>query len=120
MNAINDSDTALNALYASPLVQKYTYGGSGWSGNPQAIRNGAGLFVRLTQMDNSSAWGDNYSGQHFLQFDGGNRAITSTNTGLPYNFSQASPKFGKQPATKFSSSLKFYDYNKIEIAYIPL
>jgi hypothetical protein len=120
MSAINASDTALNALYASTLVQKYSYGGSGWSSNPQTIRSGAGLFVRYTQNDNSSGWSDNHSTDHYLKFDGTNATMTSTNAGLPYNFTQVNAKFGRVPARKFNTSFAFYDYNAIELAYIPL
>jgi len=120
MAAINNSDTALDALYASPLVVKYTHAGSTWSANPQILRNGAGLFVRLTQLDNSSGWGDNFSGYHYLRFDGSNIPIASTNTGLPYNFTQVNAKFGRQPARRFNSQFGFCDYNRIELAWIPL
>jgi hypothetical protein len=120
MAAVNASDTALNALYASPLVVKYTHAGSAWSANPQILRNGAGLFVRLTQLDNSSGWGDNYTGYHYLRFDGGNVTMASTNNGLPYNFTQVNAKFGRQPVRRFDSQFGFYDYNRIELAWIPL
>ena len=120
MAAVNASDVALNALYASPLVVKYTYAGGAWSANPQILRNGAGLFVRLTQLDNSLGVGDNYTSTHYLRFDGGNVAIASTNTGLPYNFTQVNAKFGRQIARRFDSQFGFYDYNKIELAWIPL
>ncbi len=120
MTAINASDTALNALYASPLVVKYTHTGNSWSANPQILRSGPGLFVRYTQLDNSSGWTDNYTSQHFLRFDGANASYSSTNNGLPYNFTQVNAKFGRQPARRFTSEFGFYDYNRIELAWIPL
>ena len=120
MTAINASDTALNALYASPLVVKYTHAGNAWSANPQILRNGAGLFVRLTQLDNSSGWSDNYTSSRYLRFDGSNVTIASTNNGLPYNFTQVNAKFGRQIARRFNSEFGFYDYNRIELAWIPL
>ena len=41
-----------------------------------------GFFVRLTQMDNSGAWGEILS-NHYLQFDGGNRQLPLPTRGYP-------------------------------------
>jgi hypothetical protein len=119
MTAINASDLALNALYASSLVQKYSRV-AGWSANPQIVRNGAGLFVRYTQSDNASNWEDNHASGHYIRFDGVAATLTSTTTDLPYNFTQVGAKFGRVPARKFNTSFAFYDFNAIELAYIPL
>jgi hypothetical protein len=119
MSAINASDTALNALYASSLVQKYSYAGGAWSSNPQTVRSGAGIVVRYTQKGDQAGWGNTASTSANLQYDG-SKFTLGCNTTNPYNYTQVSATSPRVTATKFNSSLAFYQYNAFELAYIPL
>ena len=127
MAAINNSVTALNALYASALAVKLNYAASVmWSSGGSAngpgtvLRNGAGVFVRLETYGNPSGWaeGSSSASQAVLRLDGVLSPFSARGAN-PYNHtaSAASPRL---LAKKFNSTLNLLGYDPCQITYIPL
>jgi hypothetical protein len=119
MSAINANDVALNALYASPLISKVSYSSAQVWSSTQVLRNGAGLFVRLTTKAGVAGWGEGSASNEWITYDGTNVTYAERNAN-PFNHTATTAAAPRHPARKFSSSLAIRPYQALEIAYIPL
>jgi hypothetical protein len=118
MSAVNASNTAMDAIYASPLVTKVNYTSSQIWDSETTLRSGAGLFVRLTSKGGAAGWGEGNIANEWMEYDGTDTPF-SERAANPYNHTalSASPR---HPMRKFNTSLKIRVYMAVEIAYIPL
>lgn len=104
--------TAKSTLYS--LSTKHTQAAAATWATVTTVISGRGLLVRMTTFGNPAGWSEGTMTIPYVKFDGTTTEYTRATATNPYIQSS------EHPMRYYATSVALYEYNPLEIAYIPL